>query len=164
MESDKYFNDSDLDTCAICFEMTSNGVVPCGHLMCENCIAKWYEKRKCLKCPVCRRIIHSFASSTVYDSDLILFCEKKQKFGLTLASCSEGVVVKSVMKNHVAHNSGVKKNMIFTHINGIPATGHENAIMILDSSKIYGCNVYIKTKEKKSEYSFFKKYFCFKPR
>ncbi len=157
---ENFINDED---CAICFNLTNNKVAPCGHVICETCIEKWYRKKSCLKCPVCRQTLHSFNGKIIHDADLVMFCEEGDHYGITLKSCTDGVVVVKTVKNNIAQTSGLKKNTVITHINGIKVNSHENAIKILDSTKIHKCSVYINVCKKKEEKLLAKRYFSFKP-
>ena len=150
------------DDCAICFNFTNNTVAPCGHVICETCIEKWYRKKSCLKCPVCRQTLHSFNGKIIHDADFVMFCGESDNYGITLKKCTDGVVVVKTVKNDIAQTSGLKKNTVITHINGIQVNNHENAIKILDSAKLHKCSVYINVLKKK-EKNLTKRYFSFKP-
>ena len=157
------WSDIDDGDCSICFNHTNNVVMPCRHTICESCIGKWYAKKQCLKCPVCRQNLHSFTENNVNDADLIVFCNQNDHYGITLKSCSDGVVVVKANKNDCAYNSGLKKNTRITHMNGISVKSHENAIKILYSTRLHGCSVYINIIKNTKSVSWFYKYFSFKP-
>ena len=157
-------DETDNSACSICFNHTNNVVVPCRHTICESCMNKWYKKKQCIKCPVCRQTLHSFTEKIVHDADLIMFCGENDHYGVTLKSCPEGVIVVKVDKNDCAYNSGLKKNTKITHINGISIKSHENAVKILDSTKLNKCSVYINIVKETKSISWFNRYFSFKPR
>ena len=149
--------------CAICFNSTNNTVAPCRHIICETCIDRWYRKKSCLKCPICRQTLHSFNGKVVHDADFVMSCcGEDDHYGITLKSCTDGVIVAKIVKNDIAQISGLKKNTVITHINGIKINSHENAIKILDSAKLHKCSVYINVLKKK-EKNLTKRYFSFKP-
>ncbi len=157
------YNETHNSDCSICFNTTNNVVAPCRHTICESCMNKWYKRKQCLKCPVCRQTLHSFTENMIHDADLIMFCGENNHYGLTLKSCAEGVEVVDVNKKDCAYNSGLKKKTKITHINGIPVNNHENAIKILDSTRLHKCSVYMNIIKDKKRILFFDKYFRFKP-
>lgn len=157
------YNKNHNDDCSICFNNSNNVVYPCRHNICESCMNRWYKKQKCLKCPVCRQILHAFSGNYMSDADLIVFCKKNEHYGVTLKSCPEGVFVSKVVKNDCAYNSGLNKKTTITHINGIQIKSHEDAIKILDSSKLNNCSVYLKISKDKKNVSWFNRHISFKP-
>lgn len=44
--------------CPICLEAIRKPVeLPCSHVFCEHCIRKWKETRRCVTCPLCRKVV-----------------------------------------------------------------------------------------------------------
>lgn len=59
--------------CKICFEHSQDGKPPkvtsCGHVLCEDCAAAWFESQN--SCPVCRREINISVNEmvSIYDGE-----------------------------------------------------------------------------------------------
>lgn len=134
-------NDSD---CVVCYMYTTNGVKPCNHRICATCIKKWYKRSGDIRCPCCRRTLHSFGEFDSVDSDVIISVQGNEHFGITLSHSINGVSIVKCKKSDIAYMSGLRRGMVITHMNDIPVRSHKNAILILESCKENNVNVYVK--------------------
>ena len=123
--------------CCICFESTTNHIVPCGHNMCKDCILRWCEKR--VQCPLCKTVLVSPCPTPklnmMYPIIALRPFPGATEFGVTLTDCTEGVMVKALAKKSLAADCGLKVGAIITHINDIPTKAHATAIQIMNAAQ-----------------------------
>jgi len=149
------------DECVICYNTTSNKIKPCMHTVCKDCCQSWYYSSGNLLCPYCRQTILCFGKTNI-EVDKYNIClhapSPSKHYGITLCSMKDGVMVTKLNKNDCAYKGGLKIGFIITHINDIPIKCHENAISMFRSSKIFGSDLFLKTKKTSTFSGFLRKY------
>lgn len=123
--------------CCICFEETTNRVIPCGHTMCKSCILRWCDKK--VQCPLCKTVLvcpcPTSKLNMLYPDILLNPVPGASEIGLTLADGTDGVLVKALAKKSLAAECGLKIGSVITHINDIPTKTHAMAIQIINAAQ-----------------------------
>lgn len=137
-----------MEECAVCLEETLDRVKPCGHAVCKSCATKWMM-RKNYTCPLCRQPMladpedeDKSANTIVIDSRAGTF------FGVTVRNnpSGEGVLVTHTDPRDLVHASGIRANVVITHINNTPVNEHQTAVLLLEAATTSEVRVRLQTR------------------
>ena len=111
------------DECVVCYEMTTDRVVPCNHTICASCARSWFTRR--IVCPLCLQLPCKLVTSDGGDETDVFF--DRPPIGVTVTTRSNEVIVKAVQRKRVLYNE-IERFMTQytpTHGAGRSATQHK---------------------------------------
>lgn len=119
--------------CCICFETTTNWVIPCQHAMCVTCALEWFDQ-KAITCPMCRGVVISPTPHPIpLNPVLKITCMDNARLEMCVVDHAKGVQIHHVAKGGAAYTCGLRKGDIVTHMNSIPIKDHEQAVTLMDA-------------------------------
>lgn len=126
--------------CVVCWQPTTEQVVPCAHVMCAACAAQWLERTP--TCPVCRSTVVDVAGRPPTGArELTIRVHVGVHLGITLSDHAYGVLVQDLLPCDAARRAGVRRGDVITHMNGIRVRGHGNAILIAQRASDLGYDI-----------------------
>ena len=137
-----------MEECAVCLEETLDRVKPCGHAVCKSCATKWIARDKCT-CPLCRQpILGDPKDEDRSDKAIVIDPRTGTFFGVTVRNTpsGEGVLVTHTNPRDLVHASGIRANVVITHINNIPVNEHQTAVFLLEAAITGASRVRLQTR------------------
>mgnify|MGYP003881751031 CR=1 FL=1 len=158
----------EMTTCVVCFNETSEFLVPCAHTICRSCALEWLSRTS--TCPMCRADVASpsstLANTTLHSNRSLkvrLLCIPVSKkassthLGMTVSRGStggiRGVCVIRLDPKDMAKAAGLRVGDLITHVNDIRVTEHEDAIRILECAKRHAVPVMLQVASPRSKWS-----------
>ena len=123
------------DECVVCYEMTTDRVVPCNHTICASCARSWFTRR--VVCPLCLQLPCKLVTSDGGDETDVFF--DRPPIGVTVTTRSNEVIVKAVQRS--AFKKGIRVGDIVRHVNDIPVTRHTDVISIVQNCEKHNLSI-----------------------
>jgi len=137
-----------MEECAVCLEETLDRVKPCGHAVCKSCATKWMM-RKNYTCPLCRQPMLGDPEDEDRSANTIVIDPRTGTFfGVTVRNTpsGEGVLVTHTDPRDLVHASGIRADVVITHINNTPVNEHQTAVFLLEAATTSEVRIRLQTR------------------
>tara|TARA_B110001450_G_scaffold255469_1_gene283101 strand:+ start:15995 stop:16510 length:516 start_codon:yes stop_codon:yes gene_type:complete len=137
-----------MEECAVCLEETLDRVKPCGHAVCKSCATKWMM-RKNYTCPLCRQPMFGDPEDEDKSANTIVIDPRNGTFfGVTVRNTpsGEGVLVTHTDPRDLVHASGIRANVVITHINNTRVNEPQTAVLLLEAATTSEVRIRLQTR------------------
>ena len=123
---------------------TMTRLLPCSHAVCATCAPRAVFARG-MRCPLCRTSVHGATTAEVGGGRYVtLALGGGVHAGVTLANHVHGVSVRGTKKGDAADRHHLRPGAVLTHLNGIPAVSHWDAVQLIDDCTQRGAPVVVR--------------------